>query len=49
MLFLPQMKDFRSGVAWYGFPYSGGFANETRPVDYIGDALCPHADDPREF
>jgi carboxymethylenebutenolidase len=41
MLFLPQMKDFRSGVAWYGFPYSGGFANETRPIDHIGDLSVP--------
>jgi len=41
MLFLPQLKDFRSGVAWYGFPYSGGFANETRPVDYIGNLSVP--------
>ncbi len=24
MLFLPQIKDFKSGVAWYGFPYTGG-------------------------
>jgi carboxymethylenebutenolidase len=24
MLFLPQMKNFKSGVAWYGFPYTGG-------------------------
>jgi carboxymethylenebutenolidase len=39
MLFLPQLKDFRSGVAWYGFPYSG--ANGTRPVDYIGNLSAP--------
>ena len=24
MLFLPQIEEFESGVAWYGFPYSGG-------------------------
>ena len=24
MLFLPQIKEFKSGVAWYGFPYTGG-------------------------
>ena len=24
MLFLPQMQEFKSGVAFYGFPYSGG-------------------------
>ncbi len=41
MLFLPQMKDFRSGVAWYGFPYNGGFANETRPADHIGELSVP--------
>ncbi len=29
MLFLPSTEDFRSGVAWYGFPYSGG--SEGRP------------------
>ena len=23
MLFLPQIKEFKSGVAWYGFPYTG--------------------------
>lgn len=29
MLFLPQMDEFESGVAWYGFPYMGG--TETQP------------------
>lgn len=24
MLFLPQVRDFKTGVAWYGFPYNGG-------------------------
>lgn len=24
MLFLPRIKDFKTGVAWYGFPYTGG-------------------------
>ncbi|AKB81800.1 dienelactone hydrolase family protein [Methanosarcina barkeri 3] len=24
MLFLPQIKEFESGVAWYGFPYTEG-------------------------
>jgi carboxymethylenebutenolidase len=41
MLFLPQMKDFSSGVAWYGFPYNSGFANETSPVDHIGELSVP--------
>lgn len=29
MLFLPQIEEFESGVAWYGFPYSGG--TDTQP------------------
>ncbi|MCZ7400744.1 MAG: dienelactone hydrolase family protein [Candidatus Methanoperedens sp.] len=41
MLFLPQMPEFRSGVAFYGFPYSGGFANQTKPVDYIAQLKAP--------
>ena len=36
MLFLPQMNQtFSSGVAWYGFPYSGGFLNQSQPAQYI--------------
>lgn len=30
MLFLPQIKEFKSGVAWYGFPYTGG--SEIQPA-----------------
>jgi carboxymethylenebutenolidase len=30
MLFLPQIKEFKIGVAWYGFPYTGG--TEVQPV-----------------
>jgi len=41
MLFLPQMKDFRAGVAWYGFPYNGGFANETTPASHIAELTAP--------
>jgi carboxymethylenebutenolidase len=41
MLFLPQMTRFRSGVAWYGFPYSGGFANQSKPVDFIEQLKAP--------
>lgn len=41
MLFLPQMKEFKSGVAWYGFPYNPGFASETKPVDHIGSLTAP--------
>ena len=36
MLFLSQMSEFGAGVAWYGFPYNGGFANGTTPADQIG-------------
>lgn len=40
MLLLPQM-DFKSGVAFYGFPYSGGFLNETKPIDFINQLDVP--------
>jgi carboxymethylenebutenolidase len=30
MLYLPKIKEFRSGVAWYGFPYTDG--SMSRPV-----------------
>lgn len=41
MLFLPQTEGFKSGVAWYGFPYSGGFNNETTPASLAGDIAAP--------
>jgi carboxymethylenebutenolidase len=41
MLFLPTMDEFKSGVAWYGFPYSAGFNNETRPADLIEGLDAP--------
>ncbi len=41
MLFLPRMKEFGSGVAWYGFPYSGGFANQTAPASLIPELDTP--------
>ena len=41
MLFLPQMDEFKSGVAWYGFPYSGGFNNESKPVEFIDELKAP--------
>ena len=41
MLFLPSMDEFRSGVAWYGFPYSGGFNDETKPADLIDGLDAP--------
>jgi carboxymethylenebutenolidase len=34
MLFLPQMDEFKSGVAWYGFPYRGS-ENQSVPADFI--------------
>ena len=40
MLFLPQ-KEFKSGVAFYGFPYSGGFQNESKPSDFIAQLKVP--------
>ena len=40
MLFLPQM-DFKSGVAFYGFPYSSDFQNESKPADFIGQLKVP--------
>lgn len=40
MLFLPQM-EFKSGVAFYGFPYSGGFFNGSKPADFISQLKAP--------
>ena len=40
MLFLPQM-EFKSGVAFYGFPYSGGFLNGSKPVEFINQLKAP--------
>jgi carboxymethylenebutenolidase len=41
MLFLPRIEEFSSGVAWYGFPYSGGQANGTPPADLIDNITDP--------
>ncbi len=41
MLFLPQIEEFSSGVAWYGFPYSGGQANGTAPAESIDNITDP--------
>src|SRR5512139_850960 len=41
MLFLPQVKDFRAGVAWYGFPYNPGFSNDTTPASHIAELTSP--------
>ncbi|MBZ0288692.1 MAG: dienelactone hydrolase family protein [Anaerolineae bacterium] len=37
MLLLPQMAEFKAGVAWYGFPTRG----EPAPVDLVGDLAAP--------
>ena len=41
MLFLPQVKEFKSGVAWYGFPDSSGFTNDTTPTSHIAELNAP--------
>ncbi|MCS7273984.1 MAG: dienelactone hydrolase family protein [Candidatus Bipolaricaulota bacterium] len=42
MLFLPLIEDFKAGVAWYGFPYSGGSANQPRrPAELIERLKAP--------
>jgi len=41
MLFLPQVTDFKAGVAFYGFPYSQGNTNNTMPVEHIGELTDP--------
>lgn len=41
MLFLPQMTEFKSGVAWYGFPYSGGSNNQSMPVEFVQELNVP--------
>ena len=35
------MNEFSSGNAWYGFPYSRGFNNETKTVDLIEELDAP--------
>lgn len=40
MLLLPQMDEFKSGVAWYGFPYRSS-GNESMPVDLIDQLDVP--------
>ncbi len=40
MLFLPQM-EFKSGVAFYGFPYSGGPGNQAKPAEFISRLKVP--------
>lgn len=42
MLFLPQIEEFKSGVAWYGFPYSGGTeAQPDEPANFIDQLEDP--------
>lgn len=42
MLFLPQIKEFKSGVAWYGFPYTGGSKLQPdRPASLIDQLDAP--------
>lgn len=41
MLFLPQMREFKAGVAWYGFPFNPGFQNETTPASHLKDLEVP--------
>ncbi|MDD1654390.1 MAG: dienelactone hydrolase family protein [Methanomicrobiales archaeon] len=40
MLFLPRMTEFRSGVAWYGFPYNGA-TEDSVPASRIPDLQVP--------
>jgi carboxymethylenebutenolidase len=37
MLFTPQIKEFKAGVAWYGFPNGG----DTKPADLIDQLDAP--------
>lgn len=37
MLLLPQLKDFKAGVAWYGFPYNG----DTAAASLVGELDAP--------
>ena len=41
MLFLPQVTDFGAGVAWYGFPNSRGYTNNTTPSEHIAELQVP--------
>ncbi|GMA17266.1 dienelactone hydrolase family protein [Deinococcus metallilatus] len=42
MLLLPQIKQFKAGVAWYGFPDQGGTAAKPQPPSaFIGQLTAP--------
>lgn len=40
MLFLPQIDEFKSGVAFYGFPYRGS-VNQSMPADMVEQLKVP--------
>lgn len=39
MLFLPQIKEFKTGVAWYGFPNNGGTEIQPEKPANVTDKL----------
>jgi carboxymethylenebutenolidase len=39
--FLPQIEEFSSGVAFYGFPYRARPANGTTPASHIDELEDP--------
>ncbi|MGB9929778.1 MAG: dienelactone hydrolase family protein [Methanosarcina sp.] len=42
MLFLPEIKEFNTGVAWYGFPYAGETEGQPeKPASVIGQLDAP--------
>ncbi len=42
ILLLPLIKEFKAGIAWYGFPYTGGTpVQPTRPADLIEGLSAP--------
>ncbi len=42
MLFLPRIGEFKSGAAWYGFPYSGNSdVQPVKPADVISELESP--------
>jgi len=41
MLFLPQITELKSGVAWYGFPYSEGSYNQSMPAEFVQELNVP--------
>ncbi len=41
MLFLPQLHELKSAVAFYGFPYGKGFANQSSPAEFIKQIDAP--------